>query len=142
MPKLDEKQEGGLAFISGILGDHFGGQMRSQAESTNFGSDIARMALGFAFGDAWGQQGLDRKSKSVAIISALIALRQAKELKNHVKIGLANGLGAKELEGILVQLVPYVGFPAIASATTTVIEGLREAGQDPSVQTSEERGLL
>ena|SRR5689334_17770529 len=142
MPKLDEKQERGLAFISGILGEHFGEQMRTSAESTGFGSDISRMALGFAFGDAWLQEGLDRKSKSIAIIGALIASKQAKELKNHVKIGIANGLGAKELEGILVQLIPYVGFPAIASATTNVIEAMREAGVDPAVQTSEERGLL
>jgi 4-carboxymuconolactone decarboxylase len=142
MPKLDEKQERGLAFIGGIMGDDFDGAMRSAAESTQFASDITRMALSFAFDDAWGQSGLDRKSKSIAIISTLIATRQSKELKNHVKIGLANGLTIAEFEGLLVQLTPYVGFPCIASGTTAVIEALREAGQDPNVKTSEERGLL
>ena len=142
MPKLDEKQERGLAFIGGIMGENFDNAMRTSAESTNFGSEITRMALGFAFDSAWGHDGIDRKSKSIAIISALIAMRQSKELQTHVKIGIANGLTIKEFEGLLVQLTPYVGFPCIATATTEVIEALREAGHDPNVQTSEERGLL
>jgi 4-carboxymuconolactone decarboxylase len=142
MPKLDEKQERGLAFIGNIMGESFDRQMRESAESTRFGSGITRMALGFAFEEAWGHDGLDRRSKSIAIVSTLIAMHQLKELKNHVKIGIANGVTVREFEGLLVQLVPYVGFPRIASATTAVIEALREAGKDPNVQTSEERGLL
>jgi 4-carboxymuconolactone decarboxylase len=142
MPKLDDKQERGLAFIGGLMGEAYDAQMRAAAESSHFASDITRMALSHAFADAWGQAGIDRKSKSIAVISALIAMRQTKELANHVKIGLANGLTTAEFEGLLVQLTPYVGFPCIATATTAVIEALREAGADPNVKTSEERGLL
>ena len=47
-----------------------------------------------------------------------------------------------EIEEVLVQACPYVGFPAIALATTAAIEALREAGIDPLTKTSEERGLL
>jgi len=142
MAKLDEKQESGVAFISGIMGDAFGGAFRDAAQSERFGSDITRMAASWAFHDAWQQDGLARKEKSIAILSALIAMRQSLELKNHVKIGIANGLTARELEGLLIQLTPYVGFPCIASATTAVIEAMREAGISPDVQTAEEKGLL
>jgi 4-carboxymuconolactone decarboxylase len=38
--------------------------------------------------------------------------------------------------------VPYVGFPAVASATTAVVEVLRELGLDTETKTAEERGLL
>lgn len=139
---LDEKEAGGLRFAEEVMGAAFAGTMRSAAQSENFGSDIGRMALSFAFNDAWQQPGLDRKSKSIAVISALIASHQPKELKNHVKIGIANGLSVAEFEGLLVQLTPYVGFPSVASATTVVIEALREAGCDLAVRTSEEKGLL
>lgn len=142
MRTLDDKQERGLRFVAQVMGEAFADVMRTAAQSDGFGSDIGRMALSFAFNDAWQQDGLDRKSKSVAVISALIAANQPKELKNHIKIGLANGLSVSEFEGLLVQLTPYVGFPAIASATTVVIEALREAGKDPAVKTSEEKGLL
>ena len=143
MAKLDKKQESGVAFITGVMGEKFGDAFRDAATADRFGSDIARMAASWAFHDAWQHEGLQRKEKSIAIIAALIASRQALELKNHVKIGLANGLTASELEGLLVQLAPYVGFPCIASAQTAVIEALREAGIAlDGVHTSEERGLL
>ncbi|WP_313809593.1 carboxymuconolactone decarboxylase family protein [Sphingobium sp.] len=143
MTDLDEKQEAGVAFITSIMGEAFGAAFRDAATSDRFGSAITRMAASSAFHDAWLHQGLARKVKSVAIISALIATRQPLELKNHVKIGIANGLTTAELEGLLIQLTPYVGFPCIASATTAVIEAMREAGVSPDgIQTAEERGLL
>lgn len=143
MAVLDDKQESGVAFISGIMGEKFGGAFREAATADRFGAPITRMAAAFAFHDAWQHEGISRKEKSIAIISTLIALRQPAELKNHVKIGLANGLTAQELEGVLIQLTPYVGFPCIATATTAVTEGLREAGAAPEgLKTAEERGLL
>lgn len=143
MAKLDDKQEKGINFISGIMGETFGAAFRDSAESDRFGSQITRMAASAAFHDAWGHGGITHKEKSITIISALIAQRQTLELKNHVKIGIANGLTVAELEGILIQLTPYVGFPCIAGATTAMIEAMREAGVSPEgLQTSEERGLL
>ena len=143
MPILDEKQESGIAFITSMMGDAFGAAFRAAAEGDAFSSDVTRMAASWAFHDAWRHEGIGRKEKSIAIISALIALRQPLELKNHVKIGIANGLGARELEGLLIQLAPYVGFPCIATAQTAVIEAMREAGVSPEgVRTAEEKGLL
>lgn len=143
MTPLDEKQESGVGFITSVMGEKFGEAFRGATEADGFGSDITRMAAAFAFHDAWQHDGITRKEKSITIIAALIASRQPLELKNHVKIGIANGLTAAELEGILVQLTPYVGFPCIASAQTAVIDAMREAGVSPDgIRTSEERGLL
>ena len=143
MPKLDEKQESGIAFITSVMGEKFGASMREHSESDGFASVIPRMAASWAFHEAWQHEGLQRKEKSIAIISALIALRQTAELRNHVKIGIANGLTAAELEGLLIQLTPYVGFPCIATAQTPLIEAMRDMGVSPdSLQTPEERGVL
>ena len=142
MSELDAKSERGLAVISEMMGETFGARMREHATSGRFGADIARMALDFSFADSWGREGLARRDKSLVILGALIALRQPAELKNHVKIGVANGLTVSELEAVLVQACSYVGFPSIATATSAVIEALREIDLDPNVQTSEERGLL
>ena len=142
MTKLSEKSEQGAAVIGSMLGEQHAEKMKETAVSGKFGSTISRMALDYAFADAWGREGLPRREKSLLIISALIALRQTHELKNHVKIGVTNGLTIEDFDRILVQLTPYLGFPCIATATTAVIEALREAGKDPMVQTSEEKGLL
>jgi 4-carboxymuconolactone decarboxylase len=141
--ELDEKEESGVAFISGIMGDKFGSAFREAATTERFGAAITRMAASAAFHDAWQHQGISRKEKSIAVISALIGMRQPSELKNHVKIGLANGLTVAEIEGILIQLTPYIGFPASATAGTAITEALRDAGAlGSNEKTSEERGLL
>lgn len=142
MTKLDEKGERGLAVISSMMGAEYGEKLKASATSGKFGCDITRMALDYSFADSWGREGLARREKSLAVISALIALKQPAELRNHVKIGVANGLTIADFESLLVQLSSYVGFPCIATAQTAVIEALREAGLDPDVKTSEERGLL
>lgn len=142
MSKPDEKTERGLAVIGDMMGPKFAQTMRESASSGQFGCDITRMALDYSFADSWGREGLPQREKSLVVIAALIAMKQPAELRNHVKIGVANGLTVQDLESILVQLSSYVGFPCIASAQTVVIEALREAGRDPSVKTSEERGLL
>jgi 4-carboxymuconolactone decarboxylase len=76
------------------------------------------------------------------VISTLIALDKPAELKNHLRFGLNNGLTTAELQEILIQTIPYVGFPAIAEATTAAIEVLRERGLDGGVKTAQENKTL
>ncbi len=139
---LSQKSEYGLSIIGDMMGQEFAAKLREAATSGKFGSDISKMAIDYSFADSWGREGLSRKEKSILIIGILLAWKQPSELKNHVKIGAANGITVPEFESLLVQACSYVGFPCIASATTAVIEALREVGIDPDVKTAEERGLL
>jgi 4-carboxymuconolactone decarboxylase len=72
----------------------------------------------------------------------LIAQHQPLELKNHLRIGLANGLTKQEIEEAAIQSVPYCAFPAAASASSAMLEVFREQGLDTESQTAKERGLL
>lgn len=139
---VEQKRERGLATIGGMMGEAFADTLRDSAGSGGFCSAISQMAIEFSFADSWSRDGLEKKERSLVIIGVLIALRQTKELKNHIKIGVSNGLTVREIEEVLIQATSYVGFPAIATATTAVIEALREIGKDPGVKTSEERGQL
>ena len=140
MAMLDEKQESGIAFLTDVMGETFGAAFRQSCSSGEFGSKVSLMAAGWAFHDAWQHSGITRKEKSLAIISALIATRQPLELKNHVKIGIVNGITVSELEALLIQLAPYVGFPCVASANTAIVEALREIGLlTDRTQAAEER---
>ena len=142
MSAFDDKGERGIAVIASMMGPQFGENLRAHASSGKFGSGIARMAIDYSFADSWGRDGLARREKSLVVLGILIAQKQTAELKNHVKIGAANGLTTADFESLLIQASSYVGFPCIASATTAVIEALREIGLDPDVKTAEERGLL
>lgn len=139
---MDERLEYGLKVFSEIMGEDKAAGLRAAAGSTGFGSGVGKIAIGTAFADVWGRDGLERKQRSLVTLAILIATRQSLELKNHVRIAVRNGLTVRELEEVLIQSIPYIGFPAVASATTVMIETLRELGLDTETKTSEERGLL
>jgi 4-carboxymuconolactone decarboxylase len=139
---MTDMTERGLQVFAEIMGEDAASGMKAAMASGEFGADIATLATDFAFGRVWGRAGLDRKQRSLVTIGILIAQRQTAELRNHVRIGVTNGLTARELEEVLIQAIPYAGFPAVASAMTAVLETLRELGMDTTSTTSEERGLL
>lgn len=138
----DELTQTGLKVLGELLGDGAREALKTGLDQKGFGGDLGELACQFAFGSVWAREGLERKQRSLVVIGVLIAQRQTSELKNHIRIGLNNGLTPREIEEALIQTLPYVGFPAVASATTAIIEVLRERGIDTATPTSEERGLL
>lgn len=140
---MSERVERGLQIFSELLGPKAGAALRAAIDNPQeFGGPIARIAAEYAFADIWGRSGLERKQRSLVTLGILIATKQTNELKNHVRIAITNGLTARELEEVLIQSIPYVGFPAVAQATTVMLETLRELGIDVETRTAEERGLL
>lgn len=130
MVNLSDKAQRGLNTIKEMLGEEVASELHAVATSEKFGAALTRLALEQAYGDAWNETGLSRREKSLITISALIAARQPKELENHVRLGLKNGIDARELESLLVQLVPYVGFPAVSAATTAIRRVLRSGDRE------------
>jgi 4-carboxymuconolactone decarboxylase len=139
---MNDKWQAGHDLILSMMGPQFTAGIEGAAKAGTFGSDIARMAIEFAFGDVWSRPGLERKQRSIVVISSLITQNKPAELKNHIRFGLNNGLTVDELQEILIQTIPYVGFPTIAEATTAVIEVLRERGLDGGVKTAQENNTL
>lgn len=139
---MSDVTEQGLKLFAEIMGAERAQQMRMGIKSDSFGAAIGKLATDFAFGSVWARDGLERKQRSLVVIGVLIAQRQTLELKNHIRIGLTNGLTVQEIEEALIQTLPYVGFPAVASATSAIVEVLREQGLDTRTRTAEERGML
>src|SRR5262245_8677107 len=106
----------GVQVFREIMGRERAQTLQASAESNDFGAGIAGLALDFAFGSVWARDGLDRKQRSILTIGMLLASHQILELKNHIRIGITNGLTTRELDELLMHAVPYVGFPAVASA--------------------------
>lgn len=139
---MSDRWQAGHDLMVSMMGPQFAAGVEGAAQAGNFGADIARMAIEFAFGDVWSRPGLERKQRSIVVISSLVALGKTAELKNHVRFGLNNGLTVDELQEILIQTIPYVGFASIAEATTATIEVLRERGLDGGVKTAKENNTL
>jgi 4-carboxymuconolactone decarboxylase len=123
----DLRDRGALVF-GNLLGNENEERLREEmsAATRTFGSLTADFATDFAFGTIWARDGLERKQRSLVVLGILIALRQLEELKIHVGVALANGLTVRELEEVLYQSIPYVGFPAVHSAKAAMIEVLRD----------------
>lgn len=139
---MNEKWQAGHELMVSMMGPQFAAALEANANSGAFGADVGRMAIEFAFGDVWSRPGLDRRQRSTVVIATLVATGQAAELKNHLRFGLDNGLTVQEIQEIIIQTLPYLGFPTIATALGAAIEVLRERGLDGNVRKPEESGLL
>ena len=139
---MPERFERGVALMREMMGGQFAEAMQAHVAQGGFASDIARFAVEHAFGDVWSRDGLERKHRSMIVIAVLIAQGQPDELRNHVRFGLRNGLKPRDLEELVIQALPYVGFPAVSTALHAMIEVLRETGAETTASTAKEVGLL
>lgn len=139
---MTDVTERGLDLFAEMMGEENAAGLRKAAAGEGVGADLARLAIDFAFGSVWARAGLTREQRSLVTIGVLIAQGQPRELKNHVRIGIANGLTTGEIEETLMQALPYVGFPAVASAATAIAEALHELGDDPHSNAAGERTRL
>jgi 4-carboxymuconolactone decarboxylase len=105
--------------------------------SDRFGSAMTGVAMDFVFGNVWGREGLDHRSRSLVTLGVLIALRQPDELKNHVRIALTNGLSASELEEVMIQAAAYAGFPAAHVAAHATVDVLNSLAADTTTSKAE-----
>jgi len=123
---MGDLTERGLELFSELRGAERAAEMRDEIDVGGFGSAMMALAVDFVFGSIWTRPGLDRKQRSLVTLGILIALRRTEELKNHVQIGLRNGLSVGEIEEALIQATAYAGFPAAYAASNAAAEVLRD----------------
>jgi 4-carboxymuconolactone decarboxylase len=82
----------------------------------SFADELFELSIDHVFGSLWTRPGLDRRSRSLVTLGALIALRADEELKFHFPIALRNGLTLEEIEEVVYHMTAYAGFPAAATA--------------------------
>ena len=95
--------------------------------------ELEDMVNDVLFGQIWSRPGLDLKTRSVAVISALTALQRLPQLKNYIGNALNAGMTREEIVEVLIQLVFYVGLPAVASALEVAREAFEEEETPPEV---------
>lgn len=128
METIEDRKERGRQVYRKMFDDKKLAGLEAAIASDRFGSSLATLAQEFAFGSVWARPGLERKLRSVATIAALTVLDKPDELKKHLAVGLNNGLTPGELEEIILQTVPYAGFPSAGHAMEIAREVLMERG--------------
>ncbi|KJL36108.1 4-carboxymuconolactone decarboxylase [Microbacterium azadirachtae] len=109
-----ERRAQGMAVRREVLSDaHVD---RAIAGTTDFTADFQDFITRVAWGEVWSRPGLDRRSRSIAVLSSLIALGHDEELAMHVRAARRNGLTVAEIREVILQSAVYAGVPAANTA--------------------------
>jgi len=94
-----------------------------------FAPKLASLTDDVLFGDVWERCGLSKRDRSLATITALIALRATEQLPFHLRHGIENGLTRDEIIELITHLAFYSGWPSAMSAVTVAQKVLDEVPQ-------------
>ena len=134
---LDAEEPGADRYAAGmqvrrqVLGDaHVD---RATSATTDFTREFQQLITEYAWGSIWTRPGLDRRSRSMITLTALVARGHHEELAMHVRAARRNGLSVDEIKEVLLQTAIYCGVPdantafriaqaALAGEQTTDVE--------------------
>lgn len=104
----------GMEVRRAVLGDaHVD---RAIERTTRFTENFQDFITRYAWGEIWSRPGLDRRTRSIVTLTALVASGREHELEMHLRAALVNGLTPDEIGEVLLQCAVYCGVPAANGA--------------------------
>jgi 4-carboxymuconolactone decarboxylase len=89
--------------------------------------DLGKFIIEYSFGDIYTRDGLDLKSKEIAVVAALTAMGTAQpQLKVHINGALNTGSNVSEVKEVILQMAVYSGFPSCINGMNALKEVLKE----------------
>lgn len=92
----------------------------------NMGEDVARMLTEVCFGDFYTRKGLDVKTRELLVLSILVTTGDIQTLKSHIVGNMKVGNDAKIIAAVIIQVMPYTGFPKALAALKTLKQTINE----------------
>jgi 4-carboxymuconolactone decarboxylase len=83
---------------------------------------LAELTDNVLFGDVWARPGLSRRDRSLATVSALIAMNRPDQLRSHLALARENGVTQEELVEAITHLAFYAGWPSAVTAISVAKE--------------------
>lgn len=109
-----ERYEQGMAVRRAVLSDEH--VDRASAAATAMTAEWQDFITRVAWGDVWSRPGLDRRSRSIAVLTSLIAHGHHEEFAMHLRAARRNGLTLEEITEVILQSAIYSGVPAANTA--------------------------
>lgn len=123
-PTVSDPFGAGMRVRREVLGDaHVD---RAEAGKTGFTEDFQELITRYAWGSVWTRPGLDRRTRSVATLTALLALGHWDEFAMHVRAARTNGLTSDEIGEVILQSAVYCGVP-VANHGFAVARGVLDS---------------
>src|SRR4051795_10228852 len=103
------KYDDGMRVRREVLGaDHVD---RATAHASELTQEFQELITEYAWGTIWTRPGLDRRSRSLITLTALVARGHYEELAMHLRAARRNGLTNDEIKELLLQTAIYCGVP-------------------------------
>lgn len=116
-----------------VLGDEH--VDRALAGTSELTGEFQDFITSYAWGSIWTRPGLDRRSRSMITLTALVARGHHDELAMHVRAARTNGLTNAEIAEVFLQAAIYCGVPDANSAfriAQRVLAQLDDADPEPT----------
>lgn len=107
---MSDAYDRGMKVRRAVLGDaHVD---RANAGISDFNREFQDLITRYAWGEIWSRTGLDRKTRSCMVLTAMIALSHWDEFRMHLRAAFNNGLTDAEIKEVILQSAIYCGVPA------------------------------
>ncbi len=122
-----EVREAGMTVRREVLGDPH--VERATAAATDLTREFQEFITEYAWGGIWTRPGLDRHSRSLVTLTALVARGHHEELAMHLRAARTNGVTVEEIKELLLQCAIYCGVPDANTAFRIAQQTLSELGE-------------
>ena len=130
-PSRSETHAAGMRVRREVLGDAWVDRAREGDPALT--ADFQDLITRYAWGEIWTRPGLDRRSRSMITLTALVAKGHHHELAAHLLAARRNGLTDAEIVEVLLQTAIYCGVPDANAAfriAAAVLGSDQDAAQD------------
>lgn len=97
-------------------------QSRAQQLYGDIAPKMAELTDEVLYGDIWERPELSKRDRSLATVSALVAMNRPDQLRSHLAIAKRNGVTEAELIETITHLAFYSGWPNAVSAIAVAKE--------------------
>lgn len=128
---MDKEQfEKGVEERSAVLGAEY--VKKTLEEADEFARPFQEKMTEWCWGFAWGDDTLDRRTRSMLNLTMIAALNRMHEWELHLKGALTNGVSLKEIRACIHIIAVYAGVPAGVECMRIAKRVFAEQGLDTS----------
>ncbi len=98
------------------------------AKTTEFNKEFQEYITKSAWNDIWNRPGLDKRSRSIVVLSICIGMHHWGEFRIHLRGAINNGLTKDEIKEILIQSAVYASVPSANHAFREAADMFKEMG--------------
>jgi 4-carboxymuconolactone decarboxylase len=121
----DERRAQGMKVRREVLGDEHVDRAVAGVNPDN--EDFQDYITRVAWGDIWSRPGLDRRSRSIVVLSVLMTAGYWEEVPMHFRAAITNGLTREEIREVILQVGLYRGVPVANHGTALLRDTLGDA---------------